>query len=182
MDKNKAAFLDRDGVINEDFGYVCLWENFKFCYGVIDGMHNLIKMGYKIIIITNQSGIDRGLFSEAQYYKLTKIMLDYLKNKGVEITEIYHCPHHPEYSEQRFIDCKCRKPKPGLFIEAINKYNIDPRESISIGDNERDLIASKLAGIKKRYLISKKTNYIQSDYATETFKSLLACSEFLQKK
>ena len=182
MNKNKVAFLDRDGVINEDFGYVHLWQNFEFCDGVIDGMINLINLDFKLIIITNQSGIDRGLFSEYQYLKMTNLMLNHLKKFGVEITDIFYCPHHPNFSNKYFSNCNCRKPKPGLFIQAIKKYNVNINESISIGDSKRDLIASKRAGIKKRYLISNKEYLIKNDYATDTFKSLLECSKFLQKK
>ena len=180
MKTKKIAFLDRDGVINEDYGYVHKWENFKFCDGAIQGIHNLIDLDFGIIIITNQSGIDRGIFSKFQYFELTNIMLDFFEKNDIQIIDIYHCPHHPEYSELPFKNCDCRKPKPGLFKRAINKYKINTKESISVGDNERDLVASKLAGINKRYLISKDMIYEKNDIFDASFKSLLDCSEFLK--
>lgn len=181
MEKIKVAFLDRDGVINKDYGYVHSWDNFKFCDKAIDGMKNLINLEFKIIIITNQSGIARGLFTESDYQILTKKMVDYLFIKGIRITEVFHCPHHPLYSDLIDRNCNCRKPKPGLFLKAQEKFNINIKDSISIGDNSRDLIASKLIGIEKRYLISSQDESLKNDLFEASFKSLYDCSEFIKK-
>ena len=181
MNKDKAAFLDRDGVINKDYGYVHLWENFKFIDGVLEGLEILENLKFKIIIITNQSGIDRGIFTEKQYEKLTTLMLRFLEKEGIKITGILHCPHHPEYSKIPYSDCNCRKPKPGLFIKAQKEFNISMQDSIAIGDNKRDLIAAKLAGIEKRYLIKNvATKNIHHDYFSDSFNSLLDCSRFIK--
>ncbi len=180
---NKVAFLDRDGVINEDKGYVHLWKDFSFCKGSIIGLKNLIDLKFKIIIITNQSGIDRGIFSEKQYFNLTKLMEEELNKNNIKITGIYHCPHHPEYSEPDFRNCKCRKPKPGLFKEAIKDFKITVKDSIAIGDNERDLLAAKSAGIKNRFLISKiyYKNKFDKNLVTANYNSLLDCTNYLKK-
>ena len=182
MNINKAAFLDRDGVINHDYGYVHKWKDFKFCKGVFEGLRIITDLGYKIIIITNQSGIDRGIYSENDYQKLTSNMLKALKKRNINITAIYHCPHHPNFSKDDYKNCICRKPKPGLFIKASKEFNISMDKSISIGDNERDLIASKMAGIKKRYLISDKEDKLKSNFAISSYKSLLECANAIKIK
>ena len=181
MIQNKAAFLDRDGVINIDYGYVHLWENFIFHDGVISGLKNLIDLGFKIIIITNQSGIARGIFTEEQYEELTSSMLDFLKKSGIKITAIYHCPHHPDFSKNSNSKCNCRKPNPGLFLKAQKKFNISMKDSLAIGDNERDLVAAKLAGIEKMYFIGNISNKTINNDAIKSFKSLFDCSEFIKK-
>ena len=116
MNINKVAFIDRDGVINIDYGYVHSWNEFKICEGVTEGLKNLIDLDFKIIIITNQSGIARGLFSENEYQKLTIQMKNFFKVNGIQITDIFHCPHHPDFSKGTLSNCNCRKPKPGLFF------------------------------------------------------------------
>ena len=184
MEFNKAAFLDRDGVINKDYGYVHKWENFDFCEGVTEGLKNLIELKFKLIIITNQSGIDQGIFTEEDFASLTNLMLKKLRNQGIKITDIFHCPHHPLFSLNKFSECECRKPKPGLFLKAASIYNISLNHSIAVGDKERDLKAAKSAGIPERYLI--KTNALgdkEKVYSqTNSFESLLDCSRFLKNK
>ena len=173
MYRNKAAFIDRDGVINYDYGYVHKWKDFLFCKGVFEGLRIINDLGYKIIIITNQSGIDRGLYSEKDFQKLTSKMKKVLEERNIKITAIYHCPHHPIFSKDEFKNCNCRKPKPGLFLKASKDFNISMNKSFSIGDNERDLIAAKLAGIEKTYLISDKKDKFNSNLAMGSYKSLL---------
>ena len=184
MKLNKAAFLDRDGVINKDYGYVHKWEIFDFCEGVIEGLKNLIELKFKLIIITNQSGIDRGIFTEEDFKSLTTLMIEYLLNHGIKLTAIFHCPHHPLFSINKFSQCECRKPKPGLFLKAENIYNISMNNSIAIGDNERDLRAAKSAGISNRYLINSNALEDKENTYSETnsFKSLLGCSKFLKNQ
>ena len=180
MSLNKVAFLDRDGVINEDKGYVHLWKDFEFCKGSIVGLKNLIDLKFKLVIITNQSGIDRGIFSEKQFFTLTNLMINELLKNNINIAGVYHCPHHPEFSKSEFKNCTCRKPKPGLFLKAIKDFNASLDDSIAIGDNERDLVAAKLAGIKNRYLISKNyNNKYNKDIFTRTHNSLLECTNSL---
>ena len=144
----KVAFLDRDGVINRDEGYTHKIEQFEFIEGTIESLKRLLNASYSIIIITNQSGIGRGLYAESEYEQLTHWYKQELKNKGIQITDIFHCPHHPDDN------CECRKPLPGLFQQAAKLYDIDFSSSIMIGDKISDIQAADAAGIPNRYLIS----------------------------
>ena len=173
----KGAFLDRDGVINEDNYYVYEKRNFIFKNGIFDLLRNLTKNNFLIFIITNQSGIARGYFTEAQYNKITKYYKSILMSEGIKIKAIYHCPHHPDFSKVPFDNCDCRKPKPGLFLKAKEKYNINMKESIAIGDSLRDLQAAYYASIKKRILLS--TDNISSEFITHRFANIKECSKNL---
>ena len=179
--KNKAAFLDRDGVINKDLHFVSQWKDFSLFNGVIEGLTILQSIGYLLIIVTNQSGIDRGIFSEHDYNLLTNRYLELLSRNGVKITEVYYCPHHPLYSQTPYDKCFCRKPKPGMILSAANKYNIDLNESILIGDRMSDLEAAQNAGIEKRFLIvDNKNKYDYNDILiSKSFSSLLECSRYI---
>ena len=143
----KSIFLDRDGVINRDIDYLHKIEEFEFLDGVFEACKHFLRLNFKIIIITNQSGIGRGYFSETEYMKITRWMIDEFNKNDVEILEIFHCPHTPESK------CNCRKPKPGMLIEAKNKHNIKMAESWMIGDSERDITAASLAGITNTILV-----------------------------
>lgn len=130
---NKAIFLDRDGTINVDYGYVHEKDKFKFIDGAIEGLKILNDLHYLLIIITNQSGIGRKYFTESQFEELNNYMLEKLEENGINISKVYFCPHVAED------DCNCRKPKLGLFYKAIEEFNIDSSISYAIGDKERDL-------------------------------------------
>ena len=166
----KAAFLDRDGIINQDLSYVYEIEKFKFVFGIFELLKFLNKKNYLIFIITNQSGIARGIYTINQYKKLTEYYLGIFNDKGIKISEVLYCPHHPEFSQPPFNNCSCRKPNPGLFMQIKKKYEIDMENSLSIGDSIRDMEAAYLSGINKRYLISTKKN--NSKFVTSRFKSL----------
>ena len=143
----KSIFLDRDGVINKEINYLHKIEDFQFINGVFEVCRYLQNLNYQIIIITNQSGIGRGYFTEIDYQKITKWMLNQFNDNDISILDVIHCPHLPNDF------CNCRKPKPGMFIEAKNKYNIDMLKSWMIGDSERDIRAANLAGIKNTILV-----------------------------
>ena len=143
----KTIFLDRDGVINKDINYLHKIDDFEFIDGIFDVCLYFQNLGYKIIIITNQSGISRGYYTESDYQKLTQWMLEQFQYKNVNTLDVLHCPHGPDST------CDCRKPKPGMFISAKNKYNIDVGKSWMIGDSERDITAANLAGIKNTILV-----------------------------
>ncbi len=136
----KAVFLDRDGTINEDVGYVCKIEDFKFLPGALQGLKMLQDAGYLLVIITNQSGIARGYFTEREYRELEHYMFEKFRKSGIWVAGSYYCPHHPEgkIPEYRCI-CPCRKPEIGLFIRAAKEHNISFTQSFAIGDKFRDL-------------------------------------------
>lgn len=143
---NKALFLDRDGVININHGHVHKIEDFDF----IDGIFDLCKLakdnGFIIIIVTNQAGIGKGYYTESQFISLNQWMLNVFKKRGIQIDQVYYCPHKPEDN------CDCRKPNPGMIIKAINDYNIDLSHSILVGDKNSDIDAANAAGISNTYL------------------------------
>ena len=150
---NKAIFLDRDGTINVEKNYLYKIEDFEFLPGVVEGLKQLQNAGYLLIIITNQSGIARGYYTEENFFRLNNWMLRDLNNKGIRITHVYFCPHHPEATIERYKkDCNCRKPQLGLFIQACLDYNIDLTQSYAIGDKLRDCSISRCQ-IHKCYLI-----------------------------
>ena len=144
----RALFLDRDGVINKDIGFACLPEQIEFMPGIFDVCRAAHASGELIIIITNQSGIGRGLYSEAQFHALMEWMKERFAGEGAPITSYYFCPHLPEDG------CECRKPKPGMLLRAAKEWNIDLAHSRLIGDKETDLEAGRAAGIPPAALTS----------------------------
>lgn len=148
-EKHKALFLDRDGTVNIEKNYVYKIEDFEFQPGIFDLIQSYQKEGYLIFIITNQSGIAREIYSENDYLQLTNWMLGQFAEEGIMIEKVYHCPHHPDITGP----CLCRKPNPGMILEAIETFGIDPKQSVLIGDSERDLQAGQRAGIGKNIYI-----------------------------
>ena len=146
--KNKALFLDRDGTINIDYGYVGSVDRFEFIDGVFEFCGIAQSLGYKIIVITNQSGIARGFYTVSDYEKVTKYMCDEFMRHGIKITDVLYCPE---------LSGPNRKPAPGLFIAARDKYDIDMEKSVSVGDKERDLDAARAAGVIRNFLF--QNNY-----------------------
>jgi D-glycero-D-manno-heptose 1,7-bisphosphate phosphatase len=144
----KALFLDRDGVINKDTGYVSAVQEFEFINGIFELCRCFQEKGYIIVIVTNQSGIARGLYSEEDFASLSKWMQNAFAKEGIEIAKVYHCPHHPEISGT----CTCRKPEPGMLLKAIEEFDIDPSLSALVGDKPRDIEAGRRAGIARLYL------------------------------
>ena len=143
----KTIFLDRDGVVNKEINYLHKIEDCSFINGVFEACQYFKSLGYQIIIVTNQSGISRGYFSEKDFQIITNWMINQFECNDLNILDIFHCPHSPKSN------CDCRKPKPGMFISAKNKHNIDMEKSWMIGDSERDITAANLAGIKNTILV-----------------------------
>ena len=154
----KALFLDRDGVINIEKDYLYKIEDFEFIDGLFDLCKYYQELGYLIIVVTNQSGIARKYYSEADFTKLTDWMLHVFHENSIEISHVYHCPHHPDINGS----CICRKPEPGMILQAQKEFDIDLSNSIMIGDKERDIEAALNAGIKETYLFNEKGTIINS--------------------
>lgn len=150
----KAVFLDRDGVINKDYGYVGTLDKFEFLPQVIPALSKLKALGWCLVLVTNQSGIARGMYTEDDFQKLTSFMQDKLKAQHAEFDGIYFCPHHPQAQVEAYRkDCECRKPKPGMFLKAAYELKIALEDSIMVGDHASDLIAAQSAGIKHLVLV-----------------------------
>lgn len=136
---NKAVFLDRDGTINVEKEYLYRIQDFEFIPGAMEGLLKLQEAGYLLIIITNQSGIGRGYYTEDDFRTLNNWMQDQLRKKGILISNVYCCPHFPEAKVEKYrMVCRCRKPLLGMFEQAVKDYTIDLAQSWSIGDKLRD--------------------------------------------
>lgn len=150
----RAVFLDRDGVINVDHGYVHDEHAFEFVDGVFEATKLLQDMGYMLVLVTNQSGIARGMFSEDRFLSLTQWMDWNFVDHGVEFDGFYYCPHHAEHGIDKYKqDCDCRKPKPGMFISARDFLNIDMANSVMVGDKAEDMMAAEAAGVGSKILV-----------------------------
>jgi len=147
----KAAFLDRDGVINEDFGYVGSVERFEFKEGIFELLKLLRDLGYTLFVVTNQSGIARGYYSKEDFLRLSRWMIEELLKEGIEIKDIAFCPHYPDITGE----CECRKPKPGMIFSLAKKYGVNLENSIMIGDSQSDIEACQNAGLKKCYKVKE---------------------------
>ena len=148
----KVAFLDRDGVINVDHGYVATPERFEFVAGIYDLCRCLQTAGYGLIVVTNQSGIARGYYTEQRFLRLNHWMHQQLTQQGIQLLDTFYCPHHPQATIPDYRQvCRCRKPQPGLFEQACQKYSIDLPHSIMIGDRLSDMAAAQAAGVGQRY-------------------------------
>ena len=153
---HKALFLDRDGVINSDSGYVHTIEDFHFIDGIFELCQKAISSGYLIIIVTNQAGIGRGLYTLEDFNILTQWMCQTFLVNNVIITEVYYSPFHPTCGIGKYKkDHETRKPKPGMILNAANKYNLNLKDSVLIGDSLTDIKAGQSAGIEKNIFFNQ---------------------------
>jgi D-glycero-D-manno-heptose 1,7-bisphosphate phosphatase len=150
----KALFLDRDGVIIKEKNYLYKIEHVEFINGVFEQLKLFENRGYLLIVITNQGGIARGYYSEDDFNKVTKWMVNEFHIHGVNITKVYYSPYHPDYNVNIFKSYEeDRKPNPGMIIRAKNEFNIDLSNSIVVGDKEIDVLAGKNAGVRSNILV-----------------------------
>lgn len=168
---NKAVFLDRDGTINVDTGYVYRYEDFKFIDGVIEGLKLLSEHGYLLVIVTNQSGIARGYYSEEDFLKLHQKIDEVLEKQGIHISGLYYCPH--------LDGCTCRKPQTSLFMDAVKDLDIDLSKSYAIGDKVRDLQICKEQAVKGFLLAedSEEADKVKDDTNIKTVSSVYVAAK-----
>jgi D-glycero-D-manno-heptose 1,7-bisphosphate phosphatase len=149
-----AAFLDRDGVINVDHGYTYRIDDFEFVDGTLAAAARLHAMGFALVVVTNQSGIGRGLYTVADFEGLTAWMRAQFAAAGAPLAGVYWCPHHPVDAVGAYRrDCDCRKPAPGMLLAAMRDLDLDPARSVLFGDKHSDLEAAATAGVAERILL-----------------------------
>ena len=145
----QAIFFDRDGVLNEEVGYLWQIEQFKWMDGAREAVKFCNEHELLTVVVTNQSGIARGYYTAQDVDKLHDFMQRSLSEIGAHIDAFYYCPHHPEGIVEEFsVACECRKPKPGLILRACQDFKINPSEAILFGDSDRDIKAAEAAGLR----------------------------------
>jgi D-glycero-D-manno-heptose 1,7-bisphosphate phosphatase len=165
----KALFLDRDGVINVDRHHVHRIEDFEFLPGIFELCATAAKTGYLLVVVTNQAGIGRGLYTEADFQRLTAWMVDVFRQRGIEIARVYHCPYHPtagigEYRRESFD----RKPNPGMLLRARDELGLDLSRSVFIGDKDSDMAAGRAAGVGRLLRLASADETVASPPGRDT--------------
>lgn len=154
---NKALFLDRDGIINKDKGYVYRTQDIEFVDGIFDVIRAFLSKGFMPVIVTNQSGIGRGRYREEDFATLTRWMQAEFDNAGLPEIPVYYCPHHPTEGVGHYRqECDCRKPKPGMLLTAIARHQINAAQSYMIGDSWRDIQAAEAANVGNKIFVSSE--------------------------
>lgn len=167
MSLRPALFLDRDGVINVHRGYVCSSKEFEFVEGIFEVCREAQKLGFLIVVVTNQSAIGRGFLTEKAFLELTDWMCQVFRSEGVVIDRVYFSPHHPEHGIAKYkTDSPFRKPAPGMILQARDELGVDLSRSVLIGDSESDIKAGTAAGVACNLLFSDATTE-----ATDTTKA-----------
>ncbi len=165
--KPKALFLDRDGIINVDHGYVSKIKDFEFNKDIFPTLLSLQSLGFLLIIVTNQSGIGRGYYSEEAYQELTAYMIGCFAKEDITIDAVYHCPHEPDAG------CACRKPRTGMLIAAEKEFDIDMKNSWMIGDKNSDMLVGKNAGVENRIFVSSNGVSEEASYSVKTVREIV---------
>lgn len=182
----KALFLDRDGIINYDYGYVYKKEKIHFCEGIFEITKFFSERNFLVIVITNQSGIARGLFSEKEFLELMKWLVGEFRKKGSILDKYYYCPYHKDGTIEKYKkDSFMRKPNPGMILKAIKDLNIDCEKSFFIGDNITDILAAERSSVGTRILIgngnetNSDLNEVEKPYLQ--FKNLKTANKWLSE-
>ena len=180
--QSRALFLDRDGVININHGYVYSVDNFEFVDGIFDLARNACANNFKIVVITNQSGIGRGFYSEEQFHQLTLWMCQEFLNAGAPIERVFFSPFHPikglgKYKKDDF----SRKPNPGMILQAQEELDLDLKNSILIGDKSTDIEAGVAAGIGLNFFLGQECPLEMVSLQCFEIGSLLEVIPFLDK-
>ena len=178
--KGQAVFLDRDGVINVDNGYVFRIEDFIFKNDIFDFVKRVNELQVKVIIITNQAGIARGFYTETQFHKLNDWMLAEFKANDAIIDAVYYSPYHAKEGIGKYrVDHFSRKPNPGMIFDAARDFNLDLTRSILIGDQSTDIAAGIRAGIKVNLLISEEKRSALDNFQTHQIEKLDEALQYL---
>lgn len=166
----RAAFLDRDGVLNVDHGFVCEPRDFEWVAGAREAIRYLNDAGYLTVVVTNQSGIGRGYYTEQQFRALHRWIDRCLRESGAHIDAVYFCPHLPDAALPMYRkECECRKPRPGMLHQAIRELDIDPAKSFLIGDKARDCEAASAAEVASHlFTDSNLLDFVRGIVAPET--------------
>jgi D-glycero-D-manno-heptose 1,7-bisphosphate phosphatase len=153
--KRRAVFLDRDGTINVEVDYLSKREDFVLIEGSAEAIKLLNNAGFLVVVVTNQSGVARGYFTEEDITKVNDKMLFDLNVAGAFVDAVYYCPHHPDFGGEKYgIDCNCRKPKVGMVEEAQGEFEIDINESFVVGDHKGDIELGKNAGARTVHVLT----------------------------
>ena len=153
--RERALFLDRDGVVNEEVGYLHRADEVRFVDGIFSLCRTAAELGYRLIVVTNQAGIARGYYSEADFDALMEFMRGELSAEGVELDAVYYCPFHPEHGVGKYKqEHEDRKPGTGMLRRGARELGVELRESILVGDRCSDVGAANAAGLKQAFLIS----------------------------
>jgi D,D-heptose 1,7-bisphosphate phosphatase len=145
--RRAAVFLDRDGTINEEVGYLDRMEKLQLIPGAAEAIRLINKSGMKAVVVTNQSGVARGIFTESFVAEIHARLRDILRAEGALIDAFYFCPHHPTEGQVEYLKiCDCRKPAPGMLLRAAEELRIDPNHSYMVGDTLKDIEAGARAG------------------------------------
>jgi len=170
----RALFLDRDGVINKDIPYLSKIVDIQFIYGIFKLVQAAKNKNYKVIIITNQSGVARGYYSKNDFWILMSWMKEQFLIRNSYIDKIYFCPHHPDFTG----DCPCRKPNPGMIFKAQKEFDLDLKSSILIGDTDADIMAGINAGVGRNILFPGRYE-VDISLPSDLVNSLIDCIPFL---
>jgi len=172
--KKKALFLDRDGVINIDYGHVFRISDFEFVEGIFDLCRHAAKLEYLLFVITNQGGIGRGFYTENDFQNLSKWMKGRFAEEGIRIHKIYHCPYHPEHGRGEYQkESFDRKPSPGMILRAMEEFGLSMEQSFLIGDKETDIEAAINAGIGTSILFKENIKETKADRIIANLKEVL---------
>lgn len=175
----RAVFIDRDGTINVEKEYLYLTEDFEFLPGATKAIRLLNQAGFLVVVVTNQSGVARGYYTEEDVLHLHRYIATQLEQEGVRVDGWFYCPHHPSGRGSYALPCRCRKPQPGMLLDAARRYEIDLDQSIMIGDKLVDVEAGRAAGCRS---ILVRTGYGADEERRlpaggEVFDDLLAAAE-----
>jgi len=179
--KQRALFLDRDGVVNEEVGYLHRAEEVRFVDGIFSLCRTAVGLGYRLIVVTNQAGIARGYYSEADFYTLMTFMRAELRAQSIELDAVYFCPYHPvhgvgEYKREH----EDRKPGTGMLLRAVAEFGVKLSESVMVGDRCSDIAAANAAGLRQAFLVCGteiaecEGEYLKVDSLAEVERWLLA--------